>query len=44
VKVVYASANGHVNELSVAKGSDEWTHTDVTQLAGSPPIWPAVPA
>ncbi len=38
-QVAYASADGHIHELVVGPpGGGSWTHADLTQIAGGPPI------
>src|SRR4051794_4670977 len=34
-QVVYTTGDGHIHELHVKQG-DQWSHADLTQLAGAP--------
>jgi hypothetical protein len=36
-QVVFVTANGHIHELVIAVG-DSWSHADLTQITGAPPV------
>jgi hypothetical protein len=36
-QVVYRTADGHIHELSVVLGGGNWSHADLSEIAGGPP-------